>query len=125
MPGICDGHRLSCSQKKLIVKALSNSTQNPTKADLALSPTRKQFFDTKAADLDDLENQLNTRLAENSVDDDGLKKFLIDILESGQSALLITEAQYRRLIMKSGDKLPAFFDDFRYQYNARIDGQLR
>jgi len=103
------------------VRAIPDPNVYPTRADLVLSVTQKQFFDTKIAQLSKLELQLTTRIEGKAADLPELRVFLAQIVESAERDLTITEGEYREQILKSKETpLPAFFADFHVQYQTLL-----
>jgi hypothetical protein len=100
------------------VRGIPDPNSYPSKADVALSLTQKQFLDTKVTELNDLSGQIDTRVEENGIDSVELRDFLAAIVEKAEADLLATERQYRTELLKPTDPLPAFFADFRRQYEA-------
>jgi hypothetical protein len=99
------------------VRAIPDPNVYPTTADLVLSVTQKQFFDTKIAELNKLEVQLTTKIEGKAADLPELRVFLAQIVESAERDLTVTESQYSDQILKSKESpLPAFFADFHHQY---------
>ena len=105
--------------RTVTVKALPpDPNQYPTSAGIDFSLTQKQFFDTKIAQLADLNGQLDTRLEKGTVDRPELREFLAGIASRAEDDLNATEGEYRRQLMRSQDTVPAFFADFHAQYEA-------
>jgi len=101
------------------VRAIPDPNVYPTSADLVLSVTQKQFFDTKIAQLSKLEVQLTTKIEGRAADLPELRVFLTQIVESAEQDLTVTEGEYREQILKSKESpLPAFFADFHAQYQT-------
>jgi hypothetical protein len=114
--------------RTISVHAIPDPNRYPVSAELALSLTQKQFLNTKATDLDQLERQIDKRLEGHARDDASLRAFLLQIVSEAQVALAATASQYKQ-VMKPQEKLPAFFDEFKRDYadliselNAPIPG---
>jgi hypothetical protein len=101
------------------VRAIQDSTVFPSRAGLTLSVSQKQFFDTKIAELNKLDQLLTTRIEKRSADLPDLRLFLTQIVDTADHDLGITESQYREQILKSKESpAPAFFADFHHQYQT-------
>jgi hypothetical protein len=98
------------------VRGLPDPNKYPTKAGVVLSLTQKQFLDTKVTELKDLSGQIDTRVEGDGRDSAELRTFLSRIVEKAETDLQVTERQYRTELLKPTDPLPAFFADFRRQY---------
>lgn len=131
-PGYSKTKTFTVPERIVTVTALPDPHQYPAHADLELSVTQKQFFDTKIAQLNNLNIQITTRLEGNRDDNPRNRDFLLSMVQSAQNALDVTEKQYREQIMKSKGTSPAFFADFHAQYrdlltdlNAPIPGTAK
>ena len=119
-PGYQLNKRLKLPSTTMSIKAYLDQIQYPQTADLELSLTQRQFLETKAAQLSNLSSQLTTRLEGHAADLPALREYLAGVVQSAEDDLNRTEEQYREQIMKPQDKLPAFFADFRAQYQALL-----
>ena len=119
-PGYMNGRNFTVPPVTVSVRALPDLNQYPTSAGLVLTLTQKQFLSTKIAELGELDSQLTTRLERNASDTSQLRNFLINTVESAEKALDATEDEYSKQVMKSQGSLPAFFADFRAQYQALL-----
>jgi hypothetical protein len=108
--------RFTVPSKILRVKAFPGPMPAPTTGDLELSLTQKQFLETKAAQLRNIDGELNARLEKSSADTPELRSFLMLTVIRADDALKATEDQYGQKFLKSGEAAPAFFDDFHAQY---------
>ena len=112
-PGFENGKNFTVPDLTVTVRAIPDSNVYPTKADLVLSVTQKQFFDTKIAQLTKLEVQLTTRIEGKAADLPELRVFLTQIVDSAEQDLTVTEGEYREQILKSKESpLPAFLPTF-------------
>jgi hypothetical protein len=116
-PGFANGHTFKVPVRTLTMKAYSDPNLYPSKADLVLKPSQKQFLDTKIAELEDLDQQITTKLEGNAADTQATRDFLKSITQEAQSALITTEAQYRSQFVDPKGEPPAFFADFKQQYH--------
>jgi hypothetical protein len=123
----CEGFRqqkhFAVPSRVLRVKALPDSNNYPTVADLTLSATQKQFFDTKIAELDRLDSEIDKRIESNADDLPDLRTYLGGVVDSAQKDLEVTEKQYLQQVTKSPIS-PSFFADFKAQYN-RLRTELK
>ena len=108
--------RFTVPSKILRVKAFPSPLPAPTTGDLELSLTQKQFLETKAVQLGNIDGELNARLEKSSADTPELRSFLMLTVIRADDALKATEDQYRQKFLKSGEAAPAFFEDFHAQY---------
>jgi len=121
-PNYSHGTSATVPSTTMMVKALTNTMEYPTHAELSLKPSQKQFLDTKIADLDDLDQQITTKLEGSAADTQATRTFLRSITQEAQSALVVTERQYRSQFVDPNGQAPAFFADFREQYqNLLVD----
>lgn len=119
-PGYQNPRNFTFPPVVLSVKAFPDTTRFPTRADLNLSVTQKQFFDTKIAQLDDLDRQLTTKIEGRAADTQDLREILTATVNSADRALTETERQYFQNIMGGKGKPPALFEDFHAQYHALL-----
>ncbi len=115
-PGFTLVKSFKVPRRILVLRPFSDPNIYPAQASLVFLPSQKQFLDTKAAQLSSLDSQLTTRLESGSSDGLDLRKFLSGIVRSAAAALDETENQYRSKILKADCPTPAFFADFRRQY---------
>jgi hypothetical protein len=120
-PGYSAGKPFMIPPVTLNVRGIPDPNKYPTKADVVLSLTQKQFLDTKVAELNDLSHQIDTRVERNGNDITELRTFLAGIVEKAEADLQVTERQYRTELLKPTDPLPSFFADFRRQYSDLHD----
>jgi hypothetical protein len=117
-PGFEAQREFDIPTANITVRAIPDPNVYATKADVTVSVTQKQFLDTKIAELDNLDQQITTRIEGHAADVNDLRQFLTGIVNDADRDLSITEKQYREL-MKTGDKpLPKFFADFHKQYQS-------
>ena len=120
-PGLENSHEFAVPASTVTVRAVPDTNVYPTNADMALSVTQKQFFDTKIAELNKLDQQITTRVENHAADLPELRQFLIQIVTSADRDLSVTGGQYREIVLKSAEKpLPAFFADFHKQYQTLL-----
>jgi hypothetical protein len=120
-PGYETGKNFTVPDLTVTVRAIPDPNVYPTSADLALSVTQKQFFDTKIAELNKLDQEITTRIERHAADLPELRTFLTQIVEHADRDLSVTQEQYREQILKSAEKpLPAFFADFHKQYQTLL-----
>jgi hypothetical protein len=119
-PGFQNMRNFAAPPIVLSVKALPDTTRYPTRADLNLSVTQKQFFDTKIEQLDELDRQLTTRIEGRAADTQDLREILTATVNAADKALTATENQYFQNIMGGKGTPPAFFADFHAQYHALL-----
>jgi hypothetical protein len=101
------------------VKGAPDPNQFATHADIVLSVTQKQFLETKITEISGIESQLTTALEKDSAPTNLLRDQLLKSLDSAEKALAATERQYGT-IMKTGEKPPPLFADFRLQYGELL-----
>jgi hypothetical protein len=118
LPRIQQHEKILRTRRTLTVKAVPDANAYPSRAELALTVTQKQFLDTKATQLSALNSKLDTEVESPSAEPPQLGKFLIGIVDSAEDALTETEKQYREKILRPGEKIPIFFADFHAQYQA-------
>lgn len=118
-PGYQNNRYFTVPTRTLDVKGIPDPNQFPTHADIALSVTQKQFLDTKITELSEIESRLTTTLEKDSAPTGLLRAQLLRSVTSAQEALGSTERQYSS-IMKTGEKTPALFADFRLQYGELL-----
>jgi hypothetical protein len=106
-------------QTTVSVAALPDTTPSPTRADVALSLTQKQFFVTKVAELDEIDHRLTTKIEGKAADISDLRQTLISTVESADKALSVTEDQYRSM-MATKASLPSFFAEFHARYDELV-----
>jgi hypothetical protein len=122
----CDGDAdqkpisLQGAPQTFLVTAYPTPNRYPTGAEVALTVSQRQFFDTKILELNGLSVQLTNHLEDGAADTPQLHGFLIQLVKSARAALDLTEQQYRTQIMKSEGKSPAFFADLRKQYDDLV-----
>jgi hypothetical protein len=117
-PGYQNRHFFRAPKRTLSIRPLPDQTQYPAVANVELLLTQKQFLEAKVAELDDLDNQLNTGLEKNYTEG-SRRALLTEIASKAEDALDATEIQYRQ-VMKLSDKTPAFFADFRARYKELL-----
>jgi hypothetical protein len=115
-PGYSINKPFSVTPVTFSVRGIPDPNSYPSKAEAVLSLTQQQFLGTKVAELNDLSSQIDTYVEENGDDLLPLRKFLAGIVEKAQADLEATERQYRADLLKPTDSPPAFFADFRLQY---------
>jgi len=119
-PGYSYNQDFSFPPVALTVVPYSDQTKFPKSAKVELSLTQKQFLDTRAAELSELNSRLNTRLEQGHADLPEFRDFLVGIVNSADEDLYTTERQYRESILKSSESLPPLFADFHTQYHALL-----
>jgi hypothetical protein len=119
-PGYSKASMYTISPKSITVKAFPDFTQRSAKAEMNLSLTQKQFFDTKQAELDELNSELNTRLLKSSADLQDLRDYLINTVNQAALLLDTAERQYAKRIDHPANSTPAFFAEFRLQYSSLL-----
>ena len=104
----------------------------PTQAKVELNVTQKEFLETKAHQLDQLLVKFANGIQMYAASTEDQKQFLVGIIDSAVSDLNDTEAEYKRKMLKSGESMPDFFEDFRLHYSdlriqvrgRKIEGNL-
>ena len=120
-PGYAYSKAFDVPASTVTVRETPDTTVFPTSAGLALSATQKQFFNTKIAELNKLDQELTTRIEGNTADLPELRQFLMRIVRSADQDLSTTEGQFREQILKSpGKPVPAFFADLHKQYQVLL-----
>jgi len=100
------------------VTSVPDNIKYPTSAVVKLSLTENQFLDSKAAQLSELKNKLESELPKNRSDKDHLNIFLTGIASDALKDLQVAINQYDRDISKPNEPLPAFFADFIARYKG-------
>jgi hypothetical protein len=117
----CDGysvaHPLSLSSPiHTTIIPIPDTNAYPTRAKVEFNVSQKQFLETKAHDLDNLLVRFANGIEQFPSTTDDQKGFLVQIIETAQSALNDTEKEYRGQILKPNESIPVFFEDFREHY---------
>lgn len=118
--GYMNGTQISIPVVAVVIKALDHQPKFPTSAELTLSLTQKEFLDTKISQLNELDTQITTKIEGKASDTAFVHSILISTIESAKEALDKTEREYSRQLTKPGGAPPAFFADFRAQYQALL-----
>lgn len=121
----CDGHQkrqeLSLSSVlHFTILPVADANIYPKKAGVKLSVNQKQFLDTKIHDLDLLLGRLSDGIEEFPAMTEDEQSFLLLILKDAQDALDETENQYSTQLLKPGESVPEFFEDFRAHYKDLV-----
>jgi len=118
----CDGYRnphlLTLSNKvHFTIIPVPDTNLYPTQAKVELNVSQRQFLEAKAHELDRLLVRLANGIELYPSTTESQKQFLVSIIESAQLALNDSEGEYRKQILKPGQAIPVFFEDFREHYS--------
>jgi hypothetical protein len=119
-PGLSKMRTVTVPRLALSVKALPDTTKYPTRADLNLTVTQMQFFDTKIKELDDIDHQLTNRIEGHAADTADLRAILTDSVNAADRALTVTEQKYFADVMGGKGTPPALFADFHARYHELL-----